>query len=245
MRLLLAAPWLLASFPLHAQQRVYAVASIIGDRVLVVAADAGVGSNLDRNRKEFYELKSPALDNGAVIAMDDALRKAAPGAKSLLLGVSARALRDVQSRALDEGGAVKPLVDAIRPVAQQAGATHLVLALKNRDDARIRSPDGLIGLGKLEGLGFYIDNVMKMENRETGESTQGFVAPFAYFRVLLVDLSSGAVVSEQVVREAQAVANQKAAIAWDALAPEQKVEMLQQMVRAALLGCVPALLGKG
>jgi hypothetical protein len=243
MRLLLAAS-LLASFCLHAQPQrpVYAVASVIGDRIMVVVADKSVGSSLDRNRKEFYELKTPALDNGAVIAIDDALKESAPDAKSLLLGISARALHDVQSRALDEGGAVKPLVEVVRPVAQKAGATHLILAIKARDEARIKSANGMIGLGKLEGLGFYVDNVMKMENRDTGEGTDGFVAPFAYFRLVLVDLSTGAVLAEEMIREAQAVSSQKATFAWDALAPEQKVQLLQHLIRESIRDSVPRLL---
>jgi len=244
MRLLLLAASLLASLCLHAQPQrpVYAIASVIGDRILVVAADKSVGSSLDRNRKEFFELKSPALDNGAVVAVDDALKEAQPEAKSILLGISARAIHDVQARALDEGGAVKPLVEVVRPVAQKAGATHLILAIKARDDARIKSANGLIGLGKLEGLGFYVDNVMKMENRETGEGTDGFIAPFAYFRLVLVDLSTGAVLAEEVIREAQAVSSQKAALAWDALPPEQKVRLLQQLIRESIRDSVPRLL---
>jgi hypothetical protein len=83
---------------------------------------------------------------------------------------------------------------------------------------------------------------MKMENRDTGESTDGFVAPFAYFRLVLVDLSSGAVLREQFVREAQAVSSQKAALAWDALAPEQKVRMLQQLIRDSIRDAVARLI---
>ena len=244
MRLLLLAVSLLASFSLHAQQPVYAVASIIGDRLLVVVADKGVGSSLDRNRKEFFELKTPALDNGAVVAIDDAIKEAAPQAKTVLMGLSARGMADVQARVLDEGGSVKPLVDLVRPVAQKAGATHLILAIKNRDEARIKSFNGLIGLGKLEGLGFYVDNVSRMENRQTGEGTDGFIAPFAYFRILLVDLSTGAVMAEETVRDAQAFSSQKATFAWDALPPEQKVEMLQGIIRRSIRDAVPALLRK-
>ena len=246
MRLLLLVASLLASLSLNAQTQrpVYAVASVIGDRILIVVADKSVGSSLDRNRREFYELKTPALDNGAVVAVDDALKQAAPEAKSVLLGISARAMHDLQSRALDEGGAVKPLVEVVRPVAQKAGATHLILAVKARDEARIKSADGMIGLGKLEGLGFYIDNVMKMQNRDTGEGTDGFIAPFAYFRLVLVDLSTGATLAEQFIREAQAVSSQKAALAWDALSAEQKVQLLQQLIRESIRDSVPRLLKK-
>jgi len=185
----------LAVFPVHAQKPTYAVASLIGDRLLVVVADKSVGSNIDRNR-------------------------------------------------LDEGTGIKPMIDVIAPAAQKAGATHLIIALKNRDDARLRVADGMVGLGKLEGLGFYVDNVMRMTNSETGEGAVGFVAPFAYIRFLLVDLNTGATLREQVVRESHAVSSQKATVAWDALPAEQKVQLLQHLIRTAVDDAIPELLGK-
>jgi hypothetical protein len=185
----------LAVFPVHAQKPAYAVASLIGDRLLVVVADKSVGSNIDRNR-------------------------------------------------LDEGTGIKPMIDVIAPAAQKAGATHLIIALKNRDDARLRVADGMVGLGKLEGLGFYVDNVMRMTNSETGEGAVGFVAPFAYIRFLLVDLNTGATLREQVVRESHAVSSQKATVAWDALPAEQKVQLLQHLIRTAVDDAIPELLGK-
>jgi len=185
----------LAVFPVHAQKPAYAVASLIGDRLLVVVADKSVGSNIDRNR-------------------------------------------------LDEGTGIKPMIDVIAPAAQKAGATHLIIALKNRDDARLRVADGMVGLGKLEGLGFYVDNVMRMTNSETGEGAVGFVAPFAYIRFLLVDLNTRATLREQVVRESHAVSSQKATVAWDALPAEQKVQLLQHLIRTAVDDAIPELLGK-
>jgi len=185
----------LAVFPVHAQKPAYAVASLIGDRLLVVVADKSVGSNIDRNR-------------------------------------------------LDEGTGIKPMIDVIAPAAQKAGATHLIIALKNREDARLRVADGMVGLGKLEGLGFYVDNVMRMTNSETGEGAVGFVAPFAYIRFLLVDLNTRATLREQVVRESHAVSSQKATVAWDALPAEQKVQLLQHLIRTAVDDAIPELLGK-
>jgi hypothetical protein len=234
----------LAVFPVHAQKPAYAVASLIGDRLLVVVADKSVGSNIDRNRREFHELKTPALDNGLMLAVQDALQDRDPDTKPILLGVSTKAIREMQARALDEGTGIKPMIDVIAPAAQKAGATHLIIALKNRDDARLRVADGMVGLGKLEGLGFYVDNVMRMTNSETGEGAVGFVAPFAYIRFLLVDLNTRATLREQVVRESHAVSSQKATVAWDALPAEQKVQLLQHLIRTAVDDAIPELLGK-
>jgi hypothetical protein len=233
-----------AALPTHAQKPVYAVASIVGDRLMVVVAEKSVGSNIDRNRREFYPLNSPALDNGLILAIQDALQDSDPTAKPILLGVSAKALGETQARALDEGNDSKPLIDAIAPAARKAGATHLILALKHRDDARLRTANGMVGLGKLEGLGFYVDAVMQMVNEQNGERSIGFVAPFAYIRFLLVDLGTGATLREKVVRESHAVANQKATVPWEALPADQKVKLLQQLIRAAVADAVPELLEK-
>ena len=233
-----------AAFPANAQKPVYAVASIVGDRIMVVVADKSVGSNIDRNRREFYPLTSPALDNGLMLAVQDALQDRDPASKPILLGVSAKALGETQARALDEGNDSKPLIDLIGPAAKKAGATHLIIALKHRDDARLRTANGMVGLGKLEGLGFYVDAVMQMVNEENGERSIGFVAPFAYIRFLLVDLGTGATLREQVVRQSHAVANQKASVPWEALPAEQKVQLLQHLIRTAVDDAMPELLGK-
>ena len=244
MRLLLLLLTFAATLPVQAQKPVYAVASLVGDGILVVVADNSVGSLMDRNQREFHPMKSQELDKDVLLAVDQALRERDPAAKPILLGVSNTALREMQARALDERSGAKPMVDAIRPAAQKAGATHLILAVKNRDDARLRTGNGMVGVGKLEGLGFYIDNDMRMVNTETGEGTQGFISPFAYIRFLLVDLGTGATLREQDVIESHAVASQKAAFAWNALAAERKVQLLQHLIRSAVDDAVPELLGK-
>jgi len=243
MRLVLLLLAFAAVLPAHAQQPVYAVASLVGDGILVVVADNSVGSHMDRNQREFHPIKSQELDQSVLLAVDEALQKRDPAAKPILLGVSTAALRQMQLRALD-GADSKPMIEAIRPAAQKAGATHLILALKNRDDARLRTGNGMVGVGKLEGLGFYIDNDMRMVNTKTGEGTQGFISPFAYIRFLLVDLATGATLREQDVIQSHAVASQKATFAWNALTAERKVQLLQHLIREAVEDAVPELLGK-
>ena len=244
MRLLLFLLALAAVLPTHAQKPVYAVASLVGDGILVVVADNSVGSHFDRNRREFFPIKSQELDKDILLAVDEVLREQDPAAKPILLGVSNKALREMQARALDEGGGNKPIIDAIGPAAQKAGATHLILAIKHRDDARLRTGNGMVGVGRLEGLGFYVDNDMQVVNQDTGEGTTGFVSPFAYIRFLLVDLGTGATLREQVAIQSHAVASQKAVVAWQAISGQQKVQLLQQLIRTAVDDAVPELLRK-
>ena len=84
-----------------------------------------------------------------------------------------------QARMLEEDAPVKSFLPTLRPVLEKAGATHVVLVTKLRQEARLRILDGTIGAGKIEGVGFYIDKGVRMRNVDTGEMSQGYVAPFA------------------------------------------------------------------
>jgi hypothetical protein len=245
MRILLWVFACLVAFDAPAQERKYAIMSLIGDGLLIVHRDRATGSNLDRNIRNFAAFKHPALDNATLLAIDEAMRHSDREVKTILLGGRDPALLALQSRGLDErGDGLALLLPAIQPIAQKAGATHLVIVTKHRDEARIRTADGVIGAGRIEGLGFYLDRNVRMQNRDTGESTDGYIAPFGYFTLSLVELSGGKVLDQEIVREAFAISNQKAALPWDAITPEQKVQMLQDLIRGQVQRAIPLLLDK-
>jgi hypothetical protein len=227
--------------PAAAQERTYAIMSLVGDQLLIVHQDISTGSRLDKNSRDYVELHTPALDNALVIAIEDAMRERDRSVKTVLLAARDPALFALQARGLEEGP-LALLLPVVSPLAQKAGATHLVLASKHRDDSRIRMADGHVGAGRIEGLGFYVNDNMRVQNRNTGASTTGYIAPFGYFSLAVVDLATGAVVSQQLVREAYAISNQKAAVPWNALTAEQKVQMLQQLIRRETRRAVPLLL---
>lgn len=239
--------WILAclvALNASAQERRYAVMSLIGDGLLIVHRDNATGSNLDRNNRNFAAFKNPALDNMTLLAIDEAMRRRDPAVKPILLGGRDPAILALQMRGLDEGSGLALLLPVIGPMAVKAGATHLVLATKHRDEARIKMADGTAGAGRIEGLGFYLDRNAHVQNRDTGAATQGYIAPFGYFTLSLVDLASGSVLSQEVVREAFAIANQQAAMAWDAITPEQKAQMIQDLIRREVWRAVPLLFAK-
>jgi len=87
--------------------------------------------------------------------------------------------------------------------------------------------------GRLYGPGFYLDRVTGMQRRDTGETSIGFVAPFAYLRVSVVDVATMSLVSTATATESTTVstANKRDAVnPWDALTSGEKVDYLQRVI---------------
>lgn len=239
---LLALMLLALACPAAAQERRYAILSLVGDALLIVQREMSTGSRLDRNTRTRVALTTPAIDNAMVLAVDREVTRVAPGAKTVLLAARSPELFAVQSRALDAGDGVERILDALRPVVAKADATHLLLVTKHRSDARLRVHDGAIGAGQIEGVGFYIDPTMPLENREKRERSEGFIAPFAYYMVSLVDLKSGRIVAERRATESQAIGSQASITPWQSMSADEKVRMLTGLMQSGVQRVVPEIL---
>ena len=242
MRFWLALLLLLGSSLALAQERKYAVLSLIGDQILIVERETGSGSGRDRNSRTLVPIEGMTIEKDALFAVEDVLKKSQPGVPVVLLGARSPELFAAQARLLDEEAAIQAFLPTLRPVLEKAAATHLVLVTKLRHEARLRVADGTIGGGKLEGVGFYLDPAARMRNLDSGEMSQGYVAPFAYFRLSLVDLVAGKVVADRTVLASTTAASQKAESAWTALSPEQKAGILRALIRREVLRELPGML---
>ena len=224
-----------------ADARKYAVISLIGDKLMLATRDMATGSSLDQNARQFLDVGSPELDNTALLAAESALASADPGAGVVLLGVRDPAFFAAQARMLDKSAAEQGFFESIAKVAASAQATHVVLIAKLRREARLRVADGYVGSGWLEGLGFYVDRSMPMVSSSTRESYTGFLAPFAYFRVLLIELPSGRVLGEQAVMASTTYGKQESLHPWDSMTSQQKVATLKRLIRDDMRRVVPEL----
>jgi hypothetical protein len=246
MRHLIAA-FLLLAVPLaaHAEARKYAVLSLVGDQLLVVKRELSVGSRLDKNTRVLVPLPSAVIDQAVVLAVDEALRRADPSARPVLLAARSPALFAAANRALDDGGTTR-VFEAVRPVVAGAQATHLILVSKHRHQAMLKLRDGHVGSGWLEGLGFYIDPGETMRGTNTNEGERGFIAPFAYFSVALIDLARGRILAEEYVFASRANQTDETNIgnAWTALSEEEKDRQLTALIREEAARVVPKLVGK-
>ena len=222
----------------------YAVLALIGDEMTIVTYQPAVGSNLDANDRQKVTLGDDVFDRSTDLAVDTAIRRAASGATTKIVTVADPALRARSEDIVESPERLKALV---APISAQVGpdVRWLLLVTKHRDDTRLRVANGDIGAGKLSGLGFYIDRHRRLTRSDTGESGRGFLAPYAYLSVSLVDLTTGDVVRTRSVSESTTLSsarNPSSFDPWEAVPPQRKIQILQGMVRHAVDVNVPLLL---
>ena len=224
-----------------------AAISLIGDRLLVVGGQMQTGSRIDRNTKEHLPLKTHELDTATVLAFEKEAKIAKPQLDVVLLRASDASVHALQDDVVAGKRDQRELLSAIAPIARRAGATHLVLFTRSRGEARIQLVDGSIGSGFIEGLGFYVDRWSQVRRIDSGEADVGILAPFAYFRAVLVELDGLKVVAEEKSHVARALysRNVKAQTdPWDYLSPVEKVQALASMSGEGLQKMVPRVLSR-
>lgn len=226
-----AAP-VLATAADDADQR-YAVLSIVGDKITLVGFRFATGSRIDQNVHRVIPISAALLDNRALLAVDDAVKRVKPSATTTLLASRDPALFALQDRPLDQPGDAAESVGAIKTLLQQSKATRLILVAPLRSEARFRLGDGWIGSGQLTGLGFYVDGATRIKLIDSGASGTGYLAPYAYLSVSLVDVDTMATIRRSIITESTLIptsASKEAALPWDALSNDQKMELLQSLI---------------
>ena len=221
----------------------YAVVSLVGDAITVVGYRAATGSNIDQNTHEQVTLGDGVFDRLATRVATNMIHRAAPGAVVQAIDVPDRARF---AEPLDWSAPDSPLaslLSSVKPLLQRPDTHYLVVVGKFRGEARLRVSNGTLGSGKLTGLGFYLDPFRHLKNA-AGETGRGFVAPFAYVQVTLIDLETGAVVRSESDEETVTRANAGPDAnldPWDALTSAQKVRILQNELGRAVQKTVPRL----
>lgn len=222
------------------------VASAMGDVLTVVVHRAEVGSRVDQNLYQTAANADPAFDDAARQVAIDGARRALPAAAAVQPVDLAGTSSDL-ARGWTAGGRFAP-PEALKDQWQQAGLSHLLLITRWRGATALKTLNTRVGSGHLEGLGFYVDKHQKMRRHDTGETGEGFLAPFAYLQLQLINLATGEVEkTEQVTSTStlSAARNRSGTDAWAALDPAQKVQVLQQLIRTGVGQAVPRLLGAG
>lgn len=225
-----------------ATERRYAALSLIGDTLNVVTYQPQVGSRLNRNKLDRLPMTDGILDRAALKAMDTALSRGDAKADVVLLRARGPELFEGQDRFFVDGTFLTPA--GLAEPLTTSGATHLVLLTKHRAEARVVL-DGLsYGSGRLEGLGFYLDDGVSTRATQTGEEGLGLVAPFAYFRASLIDLRSRRILGSEFVARTEGVSGALAKRgygAWEALGETEKMALLGKLIEEQLERVVPEL----
>ncbi len=243
---ILATALLLLALPLGAfAQRHYAILSLVGDEMIIVQREMSVGSHLDTNSRQAVQMPDASIDRSVLLAVEDAVRKSDPNAKTTLLVSRRQSVYDAVARAIDKNGPTEAAFEAVRPVVASAkGATHLILVTKHKGPTRVRIPMGTIGHGTLEGVGFYVDYGSSARSPITGDAERGVISPYAYMRVSLIDIASGKVLSEERVTGTNGYTVDSGTIgdAWNILTAQEKDRRLQDVLREATARAVPTVI---
>ncbi len=220
----------------------YAVVSLVGDTISIVNHEPVTGSALDRNDQNQLKLADGHFDALATRVATDAIGRAAPEALVQVVDVGDHEPFGDANALFEPNGTLPALVDAVKPRLARPDTHYLVVLSRFRGEAQLRTANGAIGSGKLTGLGFYLDAAKHLRSGATSERGRGFVAPFAYVQVTLVDLRTGAVVRSESATESTTRANVGPGAnlePWYALTAGQKVQLLHRLLARALERTVP------
>ena len=212
----------------------FGVLSLIGDEFSVVTRRMSTGSNADTNDRRAYPVADPLFDRTAATEAESVLAQARPGAPVLRLLIRDARLFALQSNVLASTPESSTVRDALVKLLRDNGVTMLVLVTKRRDEAAFKFVHSTTGIGKLRGLGFYIDPDSPNRRIDTNERADGYVAPYVYIDVAVVDITTMQVVKSVPALESTMVTeagHKDAYRAWDALTAEQKVQALDRLIR--------------
>ena len=218
--------------------RTYAIVSLIGDEFSVVSRRAEVGTNLNPNERVALPVPDAIFDRIAAAELETLLLRAKPGTPVLRALIRDPRLFALQDKLLTESSESHDMRIALHDLLAKAGATDLFLVTKNRGTPMFEMVTGkMSGAGSIGGIGFYIDNQSHIYNTRTKVEDEGFLAPYAYVAVSLMNLSTMSVVKHGNGHESTvSIAAEKggASHAWDALTPKEKVDALDHVIRKAI-----------
>ncbi|MEO8188372.1 MAG: hypothetical protein ABI580_13520 [Burkholderiaceae bacterium] len=223
----------------------YALLSAVGDQLTVVYAKLQTGSRLDRNQRDIAALPDNTLDRLVLRNLDAAFKGTQAGGEVAALAAANASLFSVQREALMGAKPTDAVVRAFAAALPAGGADRLLMVLKHRSEARIPVYNGTLGLGRLEGVGFYVDAVTPLKSADTGYIGTGFLAPFAYVRLVLAD-ADGRVIAERRIEAAESFSmgdSRDALQPWEVLDAQAKVNILDRLLKGEIERVLPGLLG--
>lgn len=222
----------------------YALLSAVGDQMTVVSARLQTGSRIDRNDREVAAMPDRALDRLVLKHVDGALTRAVPTAEVAALMAARGRLLEIQQEMLAARKPVDVMTRAFAEVLPAGGADRLLLVLKHRAEASIPVDTGTIGLGRLEGVGFYVDRQTTLRSTDTGYIGSGLLAPFAYVRLVVAD-ASGRVLAQRELEMAETYGmsdSTRALQPWELMDAPAKVDALDRLLRRHIERELPKLI---
>lgn len=227
-----------ASAAASAPGRTYAIVSLVGDEFSVVSRRPDVGTRLNPNERTALPVSDAVFDRIAVAEVEQLLLRARPGTPVLRAMIRDPRLFALQDKLWTETPESHDMRIALRDLLAKAGATDLFLVTKHGGTPTIKTTTGKYdGPGSLSGIGFYIDNQTNLYHSNNKVGGEGFLAPYAYPAISLLDVGSMRVVkTRNGLETVTALPADKGGAdhPWDALTSKEKVDALDHVIRIAI-----------
>ena len=221
----------------------YVVLSLAADKISIVQPRMETGSHLDRNLHEVIDMPDDSLDIVSLEAAEAAIKQAQPSAAVDLFATRDPKLYAIQDMPEDGTDDTPIVLQRLKKVLAQSQATNLLLITRHREDARMKLHDSYTGHGKISGIGFYVNELQKLVDVDSGDFMQGYVAAFAVLRFRLIDLNTGKTLRIENVQSTSVEPTAKSALsAWQGMGADQKVEALRRVIRDAAGRGIPKVL---
>lgn len=220
-----------------------AVISLLGNKMTAVTQQVTVGSRIDQNLQDSFDLPPGLLDSTVLGAVNTALTKSDAKVVPLMLKLPSPTVFGDPPKLFDGDRFVPPaMLDA---TLKQIKASHLLLVTRHRAPANIQADRDGIGTGMLEGVGFYIDRFIRLKSTGDGQESIGMLAPYTYYKMQLVNTGNGTIERQRVVAWAEALASGRGSGVgdpWEILSSVEKVRVLLDALNKTIASAVPALI---
>ncbi|NUP84901.1 MAG: hypothetical protein HUU30_03990 [Burkholderiaceae bacterium] len=217
--------------------------SLVADELVMVGERPSIGSNLNKNLRSAMPLSAGAVDAAIGKLMKAELARALPQVQSTVINTPDPALYKGHDSWFDLAGA--RATEEIVADLRGTGAGEALLLLKHRADAAIQAANGLFGTGQLEGLGYYMNQTDKSEYKgDAVADGRGWIAPYAYLRLVRLNLADGRVMAQRRVKAAYLVGDKRTegdTGPWKNIPDDQKLVVLLDLVQEQLQEHLPAL----
>ncbi len=180
----------------------YVALSLVSDQLVWVGAPGGeTGSHIVRGQVKPVPMPSAPFDRTVLEVLAGEVPQLDAQARLTFLASTAPEAYAEQDDWFSGGHVALPAV--LKSAVAAEGASRLLLVTKARGDAHISDGYNSKGIGKLSGLGFYSNSSQPMVDKQTGDLSKGYVAPYVYLTMSLVDTGTFTVIRQSGAQAAK------------------------------------------
>jgi len=218
----------------------YGILSLSGGTITVVNRVQEIGARVHGGK---HVVQNPNLefDETAIRAVSEELQ-----APHHLMLTQDRELYAAQHAMFEQPEAQAANRAFMASLWKDKGVSHVVLVSSLRTSLDVKLRNDIENRGKVEGLGFYIDNEVELYDHTAQTASTGLLMPFAYLKFRLLDANTLAVLAETDVKASgtstHRIDGDASLRAWKTLTNEQKVGYLNALVQRAAADGVPKIL---